>query len=450
MYSPSASNLLVLPAGRTSVTAGADVPDVATILAPNFTPPDDEATEPKVERWGMGYRGVYPRKIALLVTQLHSSRGELSGLLAVRRDQARIFTGRFNISSVTARKTMAGYLRDRSDYDGWPAILEDYCRRVLTLETQGSPVVTLGSRPSRLAISCLVDPILQLGGPTILFGQGGSRKSTLAAAIAVSVQTGKELNTGWKVVQGNVLVLDWESTEDSWNDRIVKVSRALGVAPPPIAYRSCSSRLIDIADSVSIYVQSHNVKLVIVDSERQAEGASGEGDPGEGASRMMAVLRSIGATSLIIDHVAESTIQQEGNGRRKAYGSIIKENLARSTWELRSEEAQSDQPEMVLINHKVNEGLRHANIGIQMVYEQDALFVVPANITAPDLEAKTLSIGERVHRELGKGPCTSRELAEILEVPEASVRSYLSRNKIALKGRDNRWILTAPPLPLPR
>ena len=61
--------------------------------------------------------------------------------------------------------------------------------------------------------------MLYVGKPTILFGEGGVGKSSLAAAVAVAVQTGVAALDAWQVMaSGNVLVLDWEGDGDDWND----------------------------------------------------------------------------------------------------------------------------------------------------------------------------------------------------------------------------------------
>ena len=85
-----------------------------------------------------------------------------------------------------------------------------------------APSTATGRRPLRPQPPSLLRPMLYVGKPTILFGQGGVGKSSaIAAAIVVSVRTGVAALDAWEVVDsGEVLVLDWEGDADDWNDAV--------------------------------------------------------------------------------------------------------------------------------------------------------------------------------------------------------------------------------------
>lgn len=87
-------------------------------------------------------------------------------------------------------------------------------------ERQGTPIVMVGGLPRPVGVNYRLDPMLPLNMPVILYGEGGSGKSTFAAAIAVSVQSGIVVVEGFIPRRANVLYLDWEGDQDQINDRV--------------------------------------------------------------------------------------------------------------------------------------------------------------------------------------------------------------------------------------
>src|SRR5690349_21786738 len=101
----------------------------------------------------------YALALEVGVRRLSRSRGELHGEIDVscglgtRSADGRLHKARFNLSSTSARNTLARALSSRApvpDLD-WSDVLEDFCRQVMAAEEAGEPVVMVGSRPRPVA-----------------------------------------------------------------------------------------------------------------------------------------------------------------------------------------------------------------------------------------------------------------------------------------------------------
>lgn len=89
--------------------------------------------------------------------------------------------------------------------------------------------------------SPLLAPMIHPQLPCVLFGKGGAGKSTLAAAVAMSLQTGAELVPGWRPsVRAPVLILDFEAISRRWDWTIKALAAGAGIEPPGLAYRAQS------------------------------------------------------------------------------------------------------------------------------------------------------------------------------------------------------------------
>jgi hypothetical protein len=413
--------------------------------APRFTPP---AT---VERIGLGYRSSFPAGVDLKVDRLHESRGELTGELSVSWTRpalpiqdGHIYRGRFNLSGLTARSTAARFLNDRTRGAEipWSELLERFCVGVLDAHRAGEAFQTVGQREPRSAPPRLLDPILPAEAATLLYGPGGSGKSTIAAAIALSVQTGREVVPGWKPLSAPVLVLDWEASADEWNDRLVALSAGSRIDPPTIHYRRMEGSLAERVEEIAAFVTEHAIGLLIVDSVGMASGTSRDGsDANESALRLFAALRMIGATSLLVDHVAGAELDKSA-AIGKAYGSVYKMNLARAAYELRREsEGTQERTELVLRQAKINDQGKLAPTTLAIVYETGRIRFETTRATAPDLIPMASTQPERIAALLGAGSMFAPVIAEQLGMTQETVRALLARHrgKRFMKLQDGSW-----------
>jgi hypothetical protein len=406
-----------------------------------------------LEPEGLGYRAFYtPEAIGLHIDRLVESRGDLSGELTVARaPEGHILRARFNLVSMTTRSSMAKTLQGiapmRKEGPGWLALLEAFCVGVLDAERDGTETVMLGTKPARGAPAYLMEPFLLAGNvQTILYADGGTGKSTLAAAVAVAVASGTSMfNGSWMVEKPRpVLVLDWETDADNWNDMIVSVAKGFGIEPPQVGYMMCDRPLPNIIHEVAKTVTSTETALVIIDSTGHAMPGQREGTSAEdGAMRLTKAIRMLGTAALLIDHVPKG----QEDGRLGPYGSRYKWNNARAAFELRaaSEDDGTSAHHLALLHRKHNLTPRERPMGFRVERADGAVTFTREDIYEDESLLATMSLSQRVQRVLlQNAPMTIREIADQLGTGPKTVGVTLNRNKdrfvkVRQEGREQYW-----------
>jgi hypothetical protein len=393
---------------------------------------------------GLGYSLVVPElAIEFNVDRLSRTRGELHGELSVtcglpgtRSVDGHLHNARFNLSGGTSRGTLAKTLAKRSampDID-WEDLLEDFCRRVMGAERTGDPVIDVGALPVPVDESYRLAPILPLGQTTILYGEGGTGKSTLSCLIAVATQTGIAPLDGWVPRKAPVLYLDWEGGKDSINRRVRGVAMGMHCpSPVTIRYLDCRRRgaLWSFAEDIARMVDLEGYGLVIVDSVGMASGTSSEGsDANESAIRLFSAFGYLGTTVLADDHVSKAETEAT-NRPARPYGSIYKTNLARATYELRRQKTADGSSVLLLLNTKANDADTLPPQAIRVVHEDGAIRYEPTEISAEvATEARgRLTQADRLAAFLTEGHLTDAQLSDLSEIPEKTIRTVLSRHK---------------------
>lgn len=387
----------------------------------------------KVERDGLGYRAaIVEEGVSLSLDRITETRGDTYGELTVSRaPEGHVMRSRLAISSSHARQSAASYLARRARGLDWLGALEGFCVEVLRQERAGSPPVAIGRRPPRPAVELVLDPLLPIGKPTILFGEEGTGKSTLAAAIAVAVASGHPTFSRWRVpAPRGVLILDWEADEADWNDVVAACSAGIGIEPPDnIWHSACARSLTDDVNRIARLVQEHDVGLLIVDSVGLASPSTRDGaDASEGALRLFGALRVLGTTSLLIDHVNKSA---ESGRNSRPYGSVYKPALARATYELRAgEEPDGDGARHLALFHRKGNTTRiQPPVGIKVYRTDEEVLLTWEPVELGDASiAKGATLVDRLRDALRSGSRTVTELSDLTESSEAVIRKVLSRH----------------------
>jgi len=407
--------------------------------------PDDE------ERWhfrkvGLGYEVEAPEiETSIRVTRIKRSGGDLHGLVRVNTNMEGAKTNggvlhlaRFNLSSSTTRSSLAKLLDARTPglrmdwFDG----LEALCQGTHIAEEAGQPYVTLGlTAMARSATSYAIDPVVPANVAALLYGPGGSGKSILALAGAMSVQDGREIIPGVAPgIKGNVLYLDWETDAPVLNERIIAIANGSGYPPSGITYRRCIRPLSDEAEEIAAVVAERDIVYMVVDSAGMAMGTGGEyGDSNESTLRLFDAIRHIGVSTQIVDHVSK---QEMRNGKGKSvgllpYGSIYKVNLARSAWEIRNETTDQDESSKIALVHtKANDSRLKPQLNIEIIWEAGVIRFgtwehnLDAYVPDPGKAAdRVISLLRHYHPRHFHQP----EVAKILTMPDATVASVFRR-----------------------
>lgn len=345
-------------------------------------------------------------------------------------------------------KALRGRLDDHGEDDlDWPAMVEQ--ARVLSLRRarEGGEVVRLGDIDPEHGPRFLLAPFIEGKGDTILFGDGGTGKSVLAAAVAVSVASGCPLLGMEPAVVGPVLYLDWESDAGIHAERM----RALCAGFDPemdwravdVLYRREVGPLSASARDLQKIVQRHDTALVIVDSIGLA--GHGPSEEMETKRQLFSAMRSLGVPILGIDHIGKA----RGTDRSKPFGSVYTHNSARLAWRA-DQVGSADASSIVvkLINTKANHGRAAQSMSLELRFGNEPNGHVSmieikqrSNDSLPAATAKKATQADQIEAILHEANdvLTSAEITERLAsrgmpISEAQVRSVLSRHK------DDRWV----------
>ena len=431
---------------RDHLNAGHTLKDFLPVLPAAAEPVTAMTTVPALQavRVGLGYQAT-DGELLLRLERLKDSRGDLAGELTIEHQERHLFQAKFYLGSLSARRGTASYLKDRAPGIDWAGILEEFCRQVLKEERRGEPISTVGRLPAREASQMLLDPILPRQAPMLLFAPGGTGKSELATAIAVSIHTGEMIVPGWKPLDAcGVLYLDWEASAQELNDRVAAISAGRDLPAPEIFYRRCDRPLTEQVEFLAAFIAEWHIGLVVVDSVGLASGTAKEGtDANESALRLFAALRGLNCATLLVDHVTANDLGSD-RATAKAYGSIYKMNLARTVFELRRErETSGNRAELLLLHTKVNDGPKLPPKGLAVIHDPGIIRFESTAIEAPDLVG-TLSIRERVYRlVLERGAMMTANIASELGLTAVEVRKSLSRDSRLIRLPNERIAVKA-------
>lgn len=407
------------------------------LLTAAFSSYEDDAAQ--FTRKGLGYVGVFPPSIKLEAHGLRWSGGELHAELHVTVGGLAIHRARFNLSSTTARTTLAKTLSARSSTKvDWTRALEQLCQHILGEERRGEPFERVGRLARRQGTRYLLYPMMPVDEPTLLFADGGTGKSYLAVAIACSVQAGIPILPGFDLrKKGPVLYLDWETSRDEINERVQAVCAGAGIEPVEFFYRRCTTALTDQVEEVAGLIAQEGIALVVADSLGFALGQQSErGSAEETAIRFFTAVRHLKTTVLGIDHLKKEDAQSKG-GPLKPYGSGYKVNAARSTWSVRK---QNDvDGDLILENQKLNNGRRAAPVGLRATFEENEdglttkvtyspMEVVDTGTALPSINLQTSQQAMvREYLDTIRRPAGTEEIAQETGLAKERVSTYAGR-----------------------
>jgi hypothetical protein len=353
------------------------------------------------------------------VSRLRRERHELHGELSVvcdfvgaRTVDGMLSVGTFNLSSPPARATRAKDLAAKSNA---PEVdfghhLEELCQRVLSAEKAGTPAVLLRNVEPRdedaefVRIHGIPVPLRH---PMIMFGDGGTGKTTLALSIACELERAGI----------SVLYCDWEL--DAYEHR-----RLLGrLYPahdlPDVKYRRCERPLAVEVDGILQQVRQCGVDYVVCDSV--AFACEGPPESAEVAQGYFRALRQLRVGSLNICHTNKSETADQ-----RPFGSAFWHNGARATWYLQREDGSvEDQIVLGAFNRKNNLGRLEPAIGLAVDFSDGRTTIQATNIQDTEQLAAKLPLTQRMRAALRRGPRTLASLSEELGASVDTLERYL-------------------------
>ncbi len=369
------------------------------------------------------YRLIYVRGgVTMDVDHVRRERHELHCELSVYTELAGAPTvdggllswGTLNLSSVPARKSRADILAklvNAPEID-FGNLLEALTLRIVRHERDGQPAVILRdvARPETAHMVMTIDgfPILR-EHPNILFGDGGTGKSTLA------------LYLGGRLEQSGVTVLylDWELEKA---DQRLTLEKLFPGQMPEMKYRRCEQPLAVEIDGIERQVRECGIDFVICDSIMPA--CDGPAETAEAAQRYFRALRRLRTGSLNIAHVSRAE-----NADKRPFGSAFWHNLARATWYAERAETPTaeDEINVALLCRKNNMGRPGMAIGFDLRFEPDRIAITRSNVADNEQLAKKLTLVQRMRHALRRGPKTLAILAGELDGEVDTLDRYVRR-----------------------
>ncbi len=312
------------------------------------------------------------------------------------------------------------------------AILERATVRAILDQTGAKPLSMVSREP---APPLLLDRLDALE-TTILYGNGGAGKGTIASSWIVGLVTSGH----------RVLVIDYEHHDTEWARRIASLgsvdmlSDVVYVSPVDAAWKGARGAIWDHADDLRELAVRTESTYAVIDSAVVACGATNPLDP-EAPGQYFAALARIGLPSLTLAHVTGA------GDLSKPFGSVFWHNLARVTWSVSRIGSEGHQ---VLLQHrKDNNHERQGKHLVTVEWWND----LPREVSESPYSVR---LAEQIRDALADEPMTAAAIVSRLNeeaddddpaVRSDSVRAALRRGVKAVpqqftvtgKGASARW-----------
>jgi len=351
---------------------------------------------------------------------------------------------KINILSIRDRKDLVSKIKADSPKNytiDWDTIVEGICIQLIILYREGTPTEELWTNTDVEPPKYLIDPILPLRKPSILFGDGASGKTQMALLFSICVLLPWTNNPfGFKVEEHStpVLYLDYETDEQEILWRMKCLQLGLDLPDVFIHYRRCFVPLTQDVENIKQAVEETGAGLIIVDNLGPACG--GELKDAEAATTIFSAVREIDKTFLFIAHNSKSVDTK----RKTVFGTVFFENLARSVWEVRSaKENEVDSLDLALYHHKANQSRLHAPMGFNITFNSHKTFVRRRNPEDISELREGMSLSSRILFELKGGGMVPSELADMLESGAATVNARCQdlKNAGKIMKMEGKWCL---------
>lgn len=335
-----------------------------------------------------------------------------------------IHSAQLNLSSTQSRTTLARHLAGRvkdPELD-WPVLVETAVVLVRNAYRAGEPAILLRDAPDPPSDGPLLPPLLAADGVTLLYGDGGTGKSYLALAAAVSLHTGRDLLGMVPPATRRVAYLDWEWTASVHKRRLVRL--LTGEELPDLIYVRCSLPIMQELERLRRILREHRVEYAVLDSVALAAG--GDPERAETAIEFFGALRQLDIDALAVAHVTKDG----GDGRHdRPFGSTFWHNTARATWYVRkAQELGSSAFRVAIVNKKANDAPLSLPLGFELSIDHEKASITRASLSdTPDL-AREVPLRLRIREALLSGSRTFAQLAEQLGADEGSVRKTVQRH----------------------
>jgi hypothetical protein len=307
--------------------------------------------------------------------------------------------------------------------ESWAQVVEDACHQLLADHASvDAPVSLDGAYPDATDERHLFAPLL-LGGavPTSLFGEGGSGKSWVALAIAVSVASGRSAVARIEAPARRVPVLwlDFENDERELRSRVARLTD--GAPLEGLHYLRGSGALAKQVDAIAELITDLGVGLLVVDSITGATGGAPLNDDAT-ATSLHGALRQLGIPTLLIAHTAKNS--KTGG----IFGAVAFRDLSRLVWSVEKSDEASNY--ILLKDTKRNGTAKSDDLVLHIDFAPGEGLVRLSRSDTQSLPAELnsrLTVRQQVMNALRGESLTREQLAELVDAKANTLNTTLRR-----------------------
>ena len=331
-----------------------------------------------------------------------------------------------NFTSDQTRTRLIKTLESKDSQRSWHDIINQLSLAITERARQGEPVqeVWITEDSNIEPPKFLLDPIILEGTSSVLFGEKGTTKSTMALLFYICLLLPWEDNPfGLVAPQRSIkaLILDWEQERSIIEYYARRFQVGMNLPPFPIYYRRCGLPLVDDIEQIQNHITEVGAEVVIIDSLGAAVG--GELSKPEPALNFFSALRRLKVSSLIL---AQTSKDMESK-KKSIYGSVYFTYYARSIFELCKSEAINPENINVALFHRwANYSGLSKPMGFGIHFNDTGIKVERESVNIGEFREK-ISLSRGILDALKDGAKTPKELTEILDSSYASIGMALKR-----------------------
>lgn len=355
-----------------------------------------------------------------------------------------ILQTRLNLESTRMRNELAKDLATRytvcnpADVD-WKGLCEYLCVKTMREYERGEPIIVISSEDQPIPLQYLLEPLIPLGKPTVLFGDPGAGKSQVAVIITIALMLpwhDNPLHLKVPTTTQTALFLDYESDPDDIRRQVVSLSQNMGLGYIELHYRRCSLPIADDIESIRGHAEDIGASCLIIDSTSLAAG--NDLNRMDIATAYFRTVRQLNMTTISLAH----TSKDRDNRSKTIIGSVLWEAGARSVWEVKGQEDEGIL-DIALFHRKSNLSQKFAPQGYRITYKGDAPVDVRWHNPKEVAEfVERMGTGDRILDLLKEGGLGIDAIIQTLDVSRNTIKVTLHRLKkknLVVRLPDETW-----------
>ncbi len=353
-----------------------------------------------------------------------------------------------NLLSSSTMTQLAKRLTQNSGEAPWSQIMTYLSASIMEYQRRGEPSVVIETNDKIIEHpGYYIEPIILRGAPSVIYGDKGVNKTTLALTCLGLIANGdmespSELTPNGKVGVG---MLDWESNQALTEYTVSRLIHGHTLKPFKLPYLRCKQPLTDDIDRIAGFVDDNQITVVLIDSLGQAAGSDKFDSAGKGAAlKFFECLRLLNVTPLIIGQNSKNE-----EGKKSIYGSTYYTYYSRNIFELKGkqDEKDSSRQHIILLHQEANYSKKYSPMGFCVDYTDTTITIKREAASIAEFIEK-LSQTKEVLEFLKDGAKSVKAISDEFGLSANRTRVILSRAKtknMVISLGSGMWGLTNKP-----